>query len=440
MHWAWYLVFIYLCLPFLYYLIPYIYKNASAKKRVTIIVLGDLNHSPRMNYHAKSFINKGYVVDLCGYLEDGKKSDLEGYDEDLRVREIPIVKNTAGLPFVVFALWKVIAQVFGLVYLLWDLRCSEFIMIQNPPSIPILLLSIGFKYTFGSKVIIDWHNLNYSILAIKLGERHFLVKICKLYEKYLGRFADLNLTVTKSMKTFLFQVFGLTKKKVVVLYDKANNEFKPLVNTEQSKRQLLSELSSKYPKLYQGLKPNEKIIVSSTSFTADEDFNILLTALKLYEEKNECKNPLRVIITGKGPQQAEFLLKVAALKLQKVSIHNAWLDFEDYPKVLSLADLGISLHTSSSGLDLPMKIVDMFGCGVPVISLNFPAIAELVEDGNNGVIVNDSQEMFEELKILLVEDNKMLHRLKDGAIEKSHERWEDNWDINLGMILPDWFL
>jgi beta-1,4-mannosyltransferase len=120
-----------------------------------------------------------------------------------------------------------------------------------------------------------------------------------------------------------------------------------------------------------------KMIVSATSWTEDEDFSMLLVAL---QELNllltthststststtnliavEGSERIVVVVTGKGPLKAEFESSVLDLRsrglLDRVAIRTAWLSSTDYSLLLRCADLGICLHTSTSGLDLPMKV------------------------------------------------------------------------------------
>ena len=138
------------------------------------------------------------------------------------------------------------------------------------------------------------------------------------------------------------------------------------------------------------------LLVSSTSWTADEDFELLLEALEIYNRVASAKGGEKglprvlVMITGKGPLKDMYMGKIQRLQhaWDFVRCISVWLDAADYPLLLGSffisqtvcmltsrntgsADVGICLHSSSSALDLPMKIVDMFGCGLPVCALGF---------------------------------------------------------------------
>lgn len=175
------------------------------------------------------------------------------------------------------------------------------------------------------------------------------------------------------------------------------------------------------------------------SSTEDEDFSVLLKALEDYEsfiEAGERLPPLICAITGKGPQKDYYEKIISSKEFRHVKICTPWMEAEDYPVLLGSADLGVCLHKSSSGLDLPMKVVDMFGCCLPVCAIYFQCLDELVRHEENGLIFNSATELAQQLKLLFQDfpnDRGKLSVYRKNLRESAEQRWDENWDQN---ILP----
>lgn len=117
------------------------------------------------------------------------------------------------------------------------------------------------------------------------------------------------------------------------------------------------------------------LMVSSTSWTPDENFDVLLDAVQSCDIRARSVKhfpAVHLVVTGKGELRSHYEAKIKALDLQFFRIFTGFLSYADYALLLGAADVGVSLHFSSSKLDLPMKVVDMFGSALPVLAWDYP--------------------------------------------------------------------
>lgn len=386
----------------------------------------------------------GVVSYTLSYIGSAPVSDLRHHQN---VRFFPLANPPAVLQaqskfmFGLVGPLKVLFQAWDLwTILAYQKSSPEWLLVQNPPSIPTLLLAIIASYLRGYKLVVDWHNFGYSILALKLGEDHRLVKISKGYEQFLGKFAYANFAVTDAMCEVLKTDFAITKP-ILALHDRPAPLFVPL--TASQRIAFLTQNALTIEEASDIIDGRTRLIVSSTSWTADEDFSVLLDALRDYSASATSDSPhlpeLLVIITGKGPLKEHYEAQIERLtvkqELEMVTITTAWLSFEDYATLLGAADLGVSLHTSSSGVDLPMKVVDMFGAGLPVLGYsNFTAWSELVQEDVNGKGFTSASQMSDILKSMMNPTSEQLKNLKQGAMQESRRRWASEWDPVAGRL------
>jgi len=238
--------------------------------------------------------------------------------------------------------------------------------------------------------------------------------------------------VSRSLAGFLDSRFGVPKASV--LYDRPASTFVPMDRTarEQLRQALFSRLG-----VHGG---PVAFIVCPTSWTEDEDFDLIIDAVPRLEERIrgwEAASPQRrfpdlvILVTGDGARRAEFERRFAGLPARRIQLRARWLEPEDYPKVVGSADLGLCLHRSSSGLDIPMKVADLFGAGVPVCALDYGiGLGERVRHGDNGLLFSTAVQLADVLFDLFESfphDQQLLDRLRSGARKSARPTWEEGW-------------
>eukprot|EP00063_Salmo_salar_P013691 XP_013988526.1 PREDICTED: chitobiosyldiphosphodolichol beta-mannosyltransferase isoform X3 [Salmo salar] len=277
-------------------------RDALTERRVCVLVLGDIGRSPRMQYHALSLSKHGYSVTFVGFSGTKPHQDVIG-DERITIIPITEVKGLQVGPRMVSYVTKVILQSLQLLLVLLKTDVQSHILMQNPPGLPSIVVTWLVCGLRGTRFIIDWHNYGYTIMALSHGPDHPIVRLAQWYEQLFGRFSSHNLCVTNAMKEDLQNNWNI---EATTLYDKPPAIFKE--TSVDLKHQLFMRLAKTIPQFqvcgerpggetertaFTGRDPSDlsvtltsgrpALLISSTSWTEDEDFSILLKALEDYE-------------------------------------------------------------------------------------------------------------------------------------------------------------
>lgn len=182
---------------------------------------------------------------------------------------------------------------------------------QNPPCIPIMMVITIYRWSQKilfiepTKLVIDWHNYGYTIMEAN-SVNPVLVTVGKIYERFFGQFGHQHLTVSNAFKKDLAEKFGIPLDKISVLYDRAvAGKFKQL--TLKEKHELFGRISldGVFTNKDGSLKESRPILlITSTSYTPDEDIGLFIKSLEKYAQKSMKDSKmarLHVIVTGAGP-------------------------------------------------------------------------------------------------------------------------------------------
>lgn len=229
--------------------------------------------------------------------------------------------------------------------------------------------------------------------------------------KYTLQNTDQIVAISQSVKESLVKYLNASEKKICVVYNG--------VDTKKFNHADLHPFS--YPRrlIYVGRLVREKGV------------QITLKALAGLPEKLEW----RFQIIGDGPFRKELEHMTAELNLQgKVQFLGTR---SDIPRLLEKADVFIHMPICEEGFGI--AVVEAMAAGVLCICADSGAISEIIRDGENGILIHDSNsaELRDCLEKIVGLEEENYYRMRNTAREDSERYSIEKFSRTLDSVLSN---
>lgn len=141
----------------------------------------------------------------------------------------------------------------------------------------------------------------------------------------------------------------------------------------------------------------------------EKNINFLIKAFKILSERN--KN-VALIICGGGYEEKNLKNLIQNLQLQDRIIMAGHIPHSEVFNYYSIADLFI---TASITEVFPLTLLEALSCGVPTVALKKSNLQDIIKNGQNGFLIDDSIKSFSEQIGEILNDENLLKKLKKNA-------------------------
>lgn len=159
--------------------------------------------------------------------------------------------------------------------------------------------------------------------------------------------------------------------------------------------------------------PDDKVIISVGRLAEEKNWTTLLQAFALAQKEQP---KIRLVLVGDGPQAQALQQLSGELGITERVLFAGRVPFEQVPTYLKAADLfSFASVTETQGL----ATLEAMAAGLPVVAVAASGTQDIVDDGVQGLLVqNDPGDLAKGI-VRLVEKPSLMSRFKSAALRKS---------------------
>ncbi|MDW7731258.1 MAG: glycosyltransferase family 4 protein [Methanolobus sp.] len=305
---------------------------------------------------SQSLHNNGYDVDFVSL----KYGDFQGIE---RINDINIIRVTEELktdnflPTLANHILFSIKAFYRISLLNRSKRYSSF-HIHNPPDY-LILIAIPFKLIYGSRIILDLHDMLPEAVESNLQFRgsSIFVQLANMIERSAIRFSDAVIATNSYDKQIISARNNVDPDKIFVVMNTPNLKQYPV------------ETAAKEDYGYE----NKFIILFEGTIWKRRGIQTIVDSVDLLKDKI----PICLIIVGDGPFLQDLKDIVNEKDLNDFVKFTGWVDLGTLSKYISIADVCVIpfLRTKVNERGVPNKLFEYTIHGKPIIASRLKGMA-----------------------------------------------------------------